>query len=66
MFSPSAPIPQVPLQSGVELNGTRVAAYHSMVLIDREEVLSFTYQLQRCDHSTDWLHVRPEALAVRS
>jgi hypothetical protein len=56
----------VPLQSGVELNGTRVAAYHSMVLIDREEVLSFTYQLQRCDHSTDWLHVRPEALAVRS
>ena len=39
MFSLSTPIPQVPLQSGVKLNGTRVPTCQSMVLIDRAEVL---------------------------
>ena len=40
MFSLSTPVPQVPLQSGIELNSMWVAVYLSMVhIIARAEVL---------------------------
>jgi len=45
MFSLSAPVLKCP-QSSVELNGTPLPAYHSMVLIERAEVIYLRATIQ--------------------